>query len=210
VTDLVLTFNFVVRLTRTAVPVTTLRPPPDLGSRAAPTRQTTQAAANPGRRRAPQVTAGNRPAPGADAQVLGDGGFCECGGLELEAEIRDYPEGGRNDGVVRGAGRAKLVPIVLKRGMLVGAGDRGTALWDWLQGMVEGRLPIARYDGSVEVLGPAEGPPDSDRTVVARWTFDSGLPSKVSGPVLNAKTGEVGIEELHILHEGLRLERRPS
>jgi len=28
---------------------------------------------------------------------------------------------------------------------------------------------------------------------------------KVSGPQLNAKTGEVAIEELHIAHEGLRL-----
>ena len=27
------------------------------------------------------------------------------------------------------------------------------------------------------------------------------------GPALNAKTGEIAIEELHILHEGLRLAR---
>jgi hypothetical protein len=31
------------------------------------------------------------------------------------------------------------------------------------------------------------------------------LPVKVSGPSLNAKTGEVAIEELDIAHEGLRL-----
>ena len=35
--------------------------------------------------------------------------------------------------------------------------------------------------------------------------FDRGLPSKVTGPALNAKTGEIAIEELHIVHEGLRL-----
>ena len=29
---------------------------------------------------------------------------------------------------------------------------------------------------------------------------------KVAGPALNAKTGEIAIEELHIVHEGLRLE----
>jgi hypothetical protein len=28
---------------------------------------------------------------------------------------------------------------------------------------------------------------------------------KIRGPELNAKTGEVAIEELHIAHEGLRL-----
>jgi hypothetical protein len=31
------------------------------------------------------------------------------------------------------------------------------------------------------------------------------LPQKIRGPELNAKTGEVAIEELHIVHEGLRL-----
>jgi phage tail-like protein len=41
---------------------------------------------------------------------------------------------------------------------------------------------------------------------VARWTFLRALPSKVSGPALNAKTGEIAIEELHLVHEGLRLE----
>ena len=45
------------------------------------------------------------------------GGFAECSGLELEADVKEYLEGGRNDGVVRRVGRVKLVPLVLKRGM---------------------------------------------------------------------------------------------
>ena len=61
-----------------------------------------------------------------------------------------------------------------------------------------GVRPIRRYDGTVEVLGEAEA-------VVATWTFTRGLPAKLVGPQLNAKTGEVAIEELHIAHEGLRL-----
>jgi hypothetical protein len=35
--------------------------------------------------------------------------------------------------------------------------------------------------------------------------FERGLPARIAGPQLNAKTGEVAIEELHIAHEGLRL-----
>jgi hypothetical protein len=31
------------------------------------------------------------------------------------------------------------------------------------------------------------------------------LPAKIRGPQLNAKTGEIAIEELTIAHEGLRL-----
>jgi len=131
--------------------------------------------------------------------LLGDGGFAECSGLELEADVR---EGGRNDGVVRRVGRVKLVPIVLKRGML-GSGVNGyvdTALWSWLTGMVGGVLPVPRYNGFVQVLQPGK------QTVVATWTFERGLPSKVTGPSLNARTGEIAVEELHIVHEGLRLE----
>ena len=36
----------------------------------------------------------------------------------------------------------------------------------------------------------------------ATWTFERGLPVKLRGPELNAKTGEVAIEELSIAHEG--------
>jgi phage tail-like protein len=45
---------------------------------------------------------------------------------------------------------------------------------------------------------------DAHQTL-ATWTFDRGLPQKIAGPQFNAKTGEVAIEELTIVHEGLRL-----
>lgn len=141
--------------------------------------------------------------PSADLPAqLGNGGFAECTGLDLEADVKEYLEGGRNDGVVRRVGRVKLVPLVLKRGMFVGSsgGFVDTAVWDWLTGMVTGILPIPRYDGVVAVFDPAK------KRTLARWTFDRGLPMKVSGPSLNAKTGEIAVEELHIAHEGLRLE----
>ncbi len=68
--------------------------------------------------------------------------------------------------------------------------------------MVTGVLPVPRYNGQIEVQDPA------GERVLARWTFDRGLPLKVNGPTLNAKTGEIAIEELHMVHEGLRLEGR--
>src|SRR5262249_26132803 len=51
---------------------------------------------------------------------LGDGGFQECSGLEVEMDVQEYQEGGRNDGIIRRAGRAKYSNIVLKRGMFYG------------------------------------------------------------------------------------------
>lgn len=155
-------------------------------------------------------------------QQLGNGGFQDCTGLEVEMDVQEIQEGGRNDGTIRRVGRAKYQNIVLKRGMFYAApgpddpGNRapGTpppvqpangapvnpALWTWLQDVVSGKT-VARYDGIVEVMSVGEH-------VVARWVFDRGLPAKVIGPQLNARTGEVAIEEIHIAHEGLRL--RPA
>ncbi|WP_199809197.1 phage tail protein [Streptomyces sp. NRRL S-244] len=195
--ELVQTFRFRVRLTRSAAPGRTAAPPPDIP------RPPSEAAA-PG----PAAVGPGPAGPGAPDGApdrLGDGGFQECAGLALEADVREYLQGGANDEVVRRAGRVRLQPIVLKRGMLIAAdgGSADTGLWDWLHGMVAGGGPVPRYDGDVEVLDPA------GRRVVAHWTFVRGLPLKITGPTLNARTGEIAVEELHIAHEGLRLERTP-
>jgi phage tail-like protein len=138
--------------------------------------------------------------PTKGGQWLADAAFQECSGLELETDVREYLEGGRNDGVVRRVGRVKLQPLVLKRGMVVQGGRVRPELWAWIQDTIAGRLPIRRYDGLVEVTRPA-----NDSPTVATWRFVRGLPLKVAGPALNAKTGEIAIEELHIAHEGLHL-----
>lgn len=136
-------------------------------------------------------------------QSLGNGGFQECSGLEIEMDIQEYFEGGRNNGVVRRAGHAKFPPIVLKRGMLFdgdgGASARSDAsLWGWMQDAINGKRPIDRYDGIIYVKS-------QDNTVRATWVFERGLPAKIKGPELNGKSGEIAIEELTIAHEGLRL-----
>ncbi len=131
--------------------------------------------------------------------TLGTGGFQECSGLEVEMDTSEWPEGGANNAVVQRAGRAKFTKLVLKRGMLFPAGAAvDSSLWKWLQDVVDGVRPIRRYDGTVQVL-------DDQEAIVATWTFSRGLPAKLVGPALNAKTGDVAIEELHVAHEGLRL-----
>jgi phage tail-like protein len=129
---------------------------------------------------------------------LADGAFQECSGLDVELDVQELVEGGRNDGVIRRVGRAKYSPIVLKRGMFTSGGAVNRDLWAWLQDVAAGVRPVRRYDGIVEVMSVGD-------TVAARWLFERGLPAKVGGPQLNAKTGEIALEELHIAHEGLRL-----
>lgn len=159
--------------------------------------------------RSPDVVAGRQNLPGAGdgyspptgKALLGGGGFQECNGLEIEMDIQEYQEGGRNNGTIRRVGRAKYQPIVLKRGMFYqpeGEDKANTDLWHWMQRIVNGERPVPRHDGLIYVMS-------ANNTVRATWMFDRGLPAKIRGPELNAKTGEIAIEELTIAHEGLRL-----
>src|SRR6478735_3203263 len=159
--------------------------------------------------RSPDIVAGRQQPAGGDtgytpptgSAEIGTGGFQECSGLEIEMDIQEYIEGGRNNGTVRRVGRAKYQPLLLKRGLFFrkeGEGQVDAQLWQWMQGILDGVRPVARYDGVVHVMG-------QDNTVRASWMFDRGLPAKIRGPELNAKTGEIAIEELTIAHEGLRL-----
>jgi phage tail-like protein len=134
--------------------------------------------------------------PGGD--LLGDGAFQECSGLEIEQEVQDIVPGGDNARIVRRVGRGKYQNLVLKRGMFFSGGAVNSDLWTWIQNAVNNVRPVVRYDGTIEVM-------DVGDNVVATWTFSRGLPARIRGPTLNAQTGEIAIEELHIAHEGLRL-----
>ena len=136
---------------------------------------------------------------GSTGESLCDGGFQEVRGLEIEMDVSDIVEGGRNNAVYRRLGRGKFPPLVLKRGLLIGSnGQVDRRFWAWMQDALDGVLPLRRVDGTVRVKS-------ADDTLRATWTFERGLPVKLRGPELNAKTGEVAIEELSIAHEGLRL-----
>ena len=138
---------------------------------------------------------------------LGDGAFQECSGLDIEMDVQEHLEGGRNDGVIKRIGRAKYQNIVLKRGMFYGNdGKVNIDLWKWLQDVISGVRPARRYDGLIEVRRFENTGTVVESHVAATWSFHRGLPAKISGPKLNAKTGDIAIEEFHIAHEGLRLE----
>jgi phage tail-like protein len=158
-------------------------------------RSPTAAAGTLGTRSAPAAT-------GSTGELLATGGFQDCQGLEIELDIKELLEGGRNDGVIRRVGRAKYQPLTLKRGMFFarerGSGGLDRRLWQWLQGISAGEVPVRRYDGSIRVFDRGEA--------IATWSFVRGLPARLRGPELNAKTGEIAIEELQIAHEGLLLE----
>lgn len=119
------------------------------------------------------------------------GGFQECTGLDTSLEVEEYKEGGLNDRVRKFPTRVTWSNIVLKRG--IGIGDD---LWNWHAAYMNGNGK--RRDGIIVLENDLHVPQKM-------WQFQRGLPIKWSGPAFNAKTSEVAIESLEIVHEGITL-----
>jgi len=116
------------------------------------------------------------------------GGFSECTGLDMSLKTEDVREGGNNGAVLHFPTRVEWGAITLKKGVA------GTALWDWHYGFVEGTGK--RRDGVIVLL-------NSQRLPTNIWSFRRGLPTKYTGPQLNATQNNVAIESIEITHEGI-------
>jgi phage tail-like protein len=118
------------------------------------------------------------------------GAFAECTGLEATMEPKVIKEGGSNYGNAQRAGPITFATVVLKRGIST---DRG--LWEIFNAISSGmyaprmQVTITLMDGCGD---PAIG-----------WQLDRAMPIKFKFGDLNAKGTEVGIEELHLVHEGI-------
>jgi phage tail-like protein len=129
---------------------------------------------------------------GAVAMV--GGAFAECTGLEATMEPKQIKVGGMNWGVVQRPGPVTFATVVLKRGM-----TSRRDLFKWFQ-QVGGGSYAYRLGAEIAVQNTL------GETVIT-WGLDRCMPVKFKAADLNAKGTEVGIEELHLAHEGLRLLR---
>jgi phage tail-like protein len=69
--------------------------------------------------------------------------------------------------------------------------------WGWHELVQLGLVSLARASVTITMY-------DLTGNTWAVWDLDKAWPSKVSGPQLNAGENEVGIEELTLVHEGLK------
>jgi phage tail-like protein len=115
------------------------------------------------------------------------GAFRECHGLEVEYEVREYPEGGENRFVHKLRGRAKYPNLVLSAGVT----DQ-TALQDWFFLCKD---KTERHDVTVSLC-------DNTGKVVRTWAFAGAWPVRWQGPTLNAGGSALATETLEIAHEG--------
>ena len=130
---------------------------------------------------------------GLEIDQVAMGFFTECSGLGSSNEVIDHKvvDANGHEMVQKIPGRLAWEDISLKRGI---TGDLG--LWKWREDVEKGIMKDARRHGSVVMY-------DRNYEEIARWNFENGWPSKVTGPSLNAGSNDIGIEEMTIVHEGI-------
>jgi phage tail-like protein len=128
---------------------------------------------------------------GGDAVPLCSGAFSECTGLEATMEPLAIREGGRNYGDAQRVGHVSFATVVLKRGM-----TSTTDLWTWFKLVTAGAGYSYRLTATITLF-------DNAGNGVLAWDLQRALPIKFKAADLNAKGAEVGVEELHLAHEGL-------
>lgn len=127
-----------------------------------------------------------------DDVALCRGAFSDCTGLEATMEPKVIKVGGSNYGAVQRAGQVSFATVVLKRGM-----TDTRDLWNWFAKVGAGAYAY-RLQVEIEMRNSANEP-------MVRWALRRAMPVKFKAADLNAKGSEIGIEELHLAHEGLVL-----
>ena len=121
-------------------------------------------------------------------------GFSDVSGLGMEVNYSEYREGTDATNTVRKLPNTfKLDQVTLKRG-LIGA----TELFEWIKAIREGH----RQPRTVTIVVLDEAGTD-----VLHVRLTNAQCSKWVGPTLAAKGGgEVAMEEIHLVHEGIDYE----
>jgi phage tail-like protein len=118
------------------------------------------------------------------------GAFAECTGLEATMEPKVIKEGGRNYGAAQRAGGTTFATVVLKRGI-----SSNQNLYQLFNTFGTGAF-APRMQVTINLF-------DVDGTAILAWKLDRAMPVKYKFADFNSRNNEIGIEELHLVHEGL-------
>jgi phage tail-like protein len=119
-------------------------------------------------------------------------GFMECSGATTDTDPIDYREGADIAMNVRKlSGLRKYTNIVLKRGY-----TQDKSLWEWRKKIINGL--VERRSADIILL-------NEDRDEVLRWRIREAWISKWDSGPFNAKTNDVVVETVELIHEGLEM-----
>jgi phage tail-like protein len=122
------------------------------------------------------------------------GFFSEVGGVGSENEVIEHKivDKAGHESVQKLPGRLKWTDISLKRGI-----TDNMQVWEWRQMVVDGQIGKARKNCTITMF-------DRDYKPAAKWDLFNAWPSKVTGPSFKSDSNEFGIEEVTLVHEGMK------
>ncbi|MEU6783114.1 phage tail protein [Nonomuraea sp. NPDC052116] len=130
------------------------------------------------------------------AEPLCQAAFAECSGLEMTAEVKTIRQGGQNGGPVHLVGPVSYSQLSLRRGM-----TESFDLWEWFERVLRDGQQHLRATCEVHLR-------TSDRRGdAAVFVLTGCLPTRLRAPALNAKDGQLAIEEMQIAYESMVLQR---
>jgi len=120
--------------------------------------------------------------------------FSEVDGLEMTMEPKTIREGGNNSVAVHLVGPVSYAQLTLKRGM-----TPNFDLWKWFAKVNSPGFRGLRSRLEVIVVSSDGARED------ARFVAEGCMPVKIKAPGLNAKEGQIAIEEMQIVYQSLTL-----
>jgi phage tail-like protein len=120
--------------------------------------------------------------------------FSEVDGLEMTMEPKTIREGGNNTVAVHLVGPVSYAQLTLKRGM-----TPNFDLWKWFAKVNSPGFRGVRSRLEVIVISS-----DGERED-ARFVAEGCMPVKIKAPGLNAKEGQIAIEEMQVVYQSLTL-----
>jgi phage tail-like protein len=119
--------------------------------------------------------------------------FTELSGFQIETDVFEYREGGRNDTPHRLPGPSRMGNLTLKCGMVLDTRE----FFSWYLNVVHGS--VKRHNITVVVY-------NNGGEVMARWHFLDAYPVRWIGPTLSADSSSAAVETLELAHAGMQAE----
>ncbi|HEY7467284.1 MAG TPA: phage tail protein [Dehalococcoidia bacterium] len=129
-----------------------------------------------------------------EVQGIEEATFQEADGFENSNEVIEQRETGKGGKqyVSKQPGNLKWTDITLKRGV-----TSSMELYNWRQQVIDGNMDQARKSGSVVMY-------DARNTEISRISFVRGWPSKWKQGGVKTSDNSAQIEEITIVHEGIK------
>jgi phage tail-like protein len=128
------------------------------------------------------------------ASPICDAAFSECSGLEMTMEPKTITQLGDHRRQIHRIGSVSYGRLTLRRGM-----TSNTHLWAWFDNAVRpGKNTTA--SGEIRVM-------QSDGTPAFTLELKECLPTRLSGPSLNARNGDIAIEEMQLVYAEMKMKR---